>query len=974
MTKPPTRVRAPPAAPRINGARPIRPPRQVIFTIVSANYIAYAATLMQSVRTHHPQADRFVMLADTPQSFGTLDLAATVIGCDDLDIPLIENMKLWYSVIEFNTAIKPYAFCYLLERRGYDHVVYLDPDILLFAPLVPVFAGLADHSLILTPHMMQPLQDGREPSDLSIMKSGVYNLGFLAVARSDEILGFMGWWAERCLAYCRVDVPANIFTDQRWMDLAPVFVARTLILRDTACNVAYWNIGQRQVCGDATSGWTVDGAPLLFFHFSGIAPDDPASFSKHQNRFTIATLGDVASLCDLYRARVMANGFATYRQRQYGYARFANGRPIEEFMRSWIKRAIDDERLDPRIPLELSSEFFDEPDETAQARGITLTRFMYQFWLDRPDLQRVFDIHLDTGLEAFLEWFIGGDAQAQGIDGRSIAAGALLHDANAHAEAGTAGTATPPWAPVARTAGTIPSREAGSLLRGDVVAAMGHTDMRLPIQAALAWELRADLQRAFPIADIDTLQDYVAWAMTAGLAEGVVDRALLTPEFIAQVTRLSKVSAYYKDVPLTEGMLITRRIAIRRDHLMGWLRFPTDRNSRLAHGFWFAFIAHAQYGWPPAIAEQVRAFMHQPTDFTIDGYALNRAEMAIWEMRADLQRTFPLDDRLSAWKFVMWLLTQGFAEIGTDPADVDPRLAAMLQAPSTVHGDLPAALVMVHAARRDLQGIFDLESGSSRSTFLAWGKANLQSTYQGTPLGDLALAFANPDPPAVPPTAQAPAPIGHRATLALTGQWTARSGRGEDLRCSVLSLCQVGYRDFIIVDRDTGSLFAPNGSELPAGPLTVTTNIVHLNADTAYADWMFLDNAGVQADRTIGWWAWELDRLPRRWLHAFSFYDEIWASTAFARAAFAREGARPVRMVPMAVIAPPDVPPDRTRLGLPPDASVFLFMFDFRSYASRKNPEAAVQAFLSAFPIRPTTCAWSSRHRGVPARPSRGAG
>lgn len=43
-------------------------------------------------------------------------------------------------------------------------------------------------------------------------------------------------------------------------------------------------------------------------------------------------------------------------------------------------------------------------------------------------------------------------------------------------------------------------------------------------------------------------------------------------------------------------------------------------------------------------------------------------------------------------------------------------------------------------------------------------------------------------------------------------------------------------------------------------------------------------------------------------------------------------------------------PPERAALGLAPDATVFLFMFDFRSFASRKNPEAVVQAFLTAFP------------------------
>src|SRR5690349_15207593 len=109
--------------------------RRAIFTIVSANYIGFAATLMQSVRAQHPDVDRYTILSDAYQSFDDIDTASTLIGCDDLPIPLLNNMKLWYTVIEFNTAIKPSCFLYLFLDRGYDEVCYIDPDIYLFRPL-----------------------------------------------------------------------------------------------------------------------------------------------------------------------------------------------------------------------------------------------------------------------------------------------------------------------------------------------------------------------------------------------------------------------------------------------------------------------------------------------------------------------------------------------------------------------------------------------------------------------------------------------------------------------------------------------------------------------------------------------------------------------------------------------------------------------------------------------------------------------
>ena len=285
------------------------PRRRAIFTIVSCNYIAYAVTLMQSVRDFHPETDRFIVLADSYREFPGLDAAADLIFCDEIGIELISNMQLWYSVIEFNTAIKPFVFRHLFDRFAYDEVVYLDPDILLFRPMVEVFDGLGAHNIVLIPHIMEPLQDGKEPSDLSIMKSGVYNLGFLGVRNDPEARALIAWWGERCYLHCRVDVAGHMFTDQRWMDLAPTFVPNPLILRHPGYNVAYWNLAHRRMEQDGDGTWLVNGGPLVFFHFSGISPEDPTVFSKHQNRFTAETLGPVSALCEFYRQRVIANGW-----------------------------------------------------------------------------------------------------------------------------------------------------------------------------------------------------------------------------------------------------------------------------------------------------------------------------------------------------------------------------------------------------------------------------------------------------------------------------------------------------------------------------------------------------------------------------------------------------------------------------------------------------------------------------------------
>ncbi len=918
-------------------------PRRAIFTIASANYIAYAATLMQSVRAAEPDAARFIILADTPRSFAGLDLAATVIGCETLGIATLPAMQRLYSVLEFNTALKPFAFRHMFETLGFAEACYLDPDILVLAPLAPALDPLAQHSVVLTPHLSAPLDDGLEPSDLTILQSGVYNLGFAAMRDDADARRLLLWWGERCRLHCRVDLARHMFTDQRWMDLAPSFVPRLAILHHPGCNVAYWNLAHRMVETGADGAWRVNGEPLIFFHFSGLVPDDERLLSRHESRFRDAVPAPAAALARRYRDLLHANGWRRTRSLTYGFGSFADGRPIEPAMRRWLVRAVDEGRLDPATGLDVPSGFFDAPDETAAARGIALTRFMYQTWLDRADLRTVFDIHTEPGLDAYYTWFLGGDAAAEGVDGRSIAAARALRGG---ADPGAPALITarpPPWPSLAVEMWPGAASDALQLLHGDVSLPLGELALLLPRQAALSWERRPDLQAHFDLTRSERARAFLGWVITAAIDEGSVDPALFTDAFVAQISRGSYIAAQYGDMPLNEGMLLTREVQAHRANLARWQDFPTDRSARLSHGLWYAFLAARAYRWPSPMVAELRRYFAELTDISVLGFRFNRAEMALWETRADVQSAFPLADEDQRLGYLHWLVTSGLSELGLTLDAFDPRLAEFLAGPSPRLEGLPVALEMVRNTRPDLRALFDVATETGRTELAAWAKQNFASSYADYPLGTL-FARDLAQPAVIAPV--------HRARIGLTGWWRESTGRGEDVRATARALEAVAFTDWLGVDRADGSILRPDGTALPAGVrVEFEANILHLNAITAVEDVLFLRQHGVTAARSIGYWAWELEWLPRSWRHAYSFFDEIWAATEFARDAFAHAGLRPVRRVPMPVLPPAHEPrADRTVLGLPEDATVFLFMFDFRSYASRKNPEAVVQAFRTAFP------------------------
>jgi glycosyltransferase involved in cell wall biosynthesis len=118
--------------------------------------------------------------------------------------------------------------------------------------------------------------------------------------------------------------------------------------------------------------------------------------------------------------------------------------------------------------------------------------------------------------------------------------------------------------------------------------------------------------------------------------------------------------------------------------------------------------------------------------------------------------------------------------------------------------------------------------------------------------------------------------------------------------------------------------------------------------------WAF--RGGALKDRyRIGIWAWELEALPKGWIRMAAALNEIWAPSHFVADAITRSfrtaemSPIPVQVIPHPLPRMTDLRGDRKRFGLAPDQFVVLTMFDVKSTTSRKNPLAAIRAFIAAF-------------------------
>jgi glycosyltransferase involved in cell wall biosynthesis len=387
-------------------------------TIAAKNYLPFARVLARSFREHYPRGRFFVGLVDEiEEQFDPAVEPFEVIEARDLGIEDFAAFAFRYTILELSTAIKP-ALLRRLLALGAPKLLYFDPDILVASPLEEVRDLLDDGNVVLTPHLDQPIEDDRHPGELAILQSGAYNLGFIGLAASQETLRLLDWWHRRVYELCVVDIARGLFVDQKWIDLVPGLFQGVRVLAHPGHNVAYWNLHGRRIERSRSGGFTVNGLPLRFFHFSGFDPESPGAVSKHQNRFTLGDLGDARALYHDYRDRLFAAGYRETRSWPYAYGSFANGVRIPDAARVCYRSQASSARRrfgDPFATGEGS--FFRwmlDPVRADVPAGPS--RLLYTVYTSRPDLVESYPDIFDADVERFRDWVLGGGAWELGFD------------------------------------------------------------------------------------------------------------------------------------------------------------------------------------------------------------------------------------------------------------------------------------------------------------------------------------------------------------------------------------------------------------------------------------------------------------------------------------------------------------------------------------------------------------------------------
>lgn len=193
-------------------------------------------------------------------------------------------------------------------------------------------------------------------------------------------------------------------------------------------------------------------------------------------------------------------------------------------------------------------------------------------------------------------------------------------------------------------------------------------------------------------------------------------------------------------------------------------------------------------------------------------------------------------------------------------------------------------------------------------------------------------------------------------TITLAGHPYAPIGRGEDVRCTFRALRSVAAQPALF---DIYGLVSPDAEAAREfGPYLIDKlgllNIFHINGDEVERALNHLKRHRAGDSYDIVYPNWELASYPGEWARQLDRFDEIWAPSKFVQECLAASCTKPVILMPLATEVILTHFLGRRYFGITESDYVFLFFFDLRSYISRKNPGAVIEAFRRLIANRPS--------------------
>lgn len=233
-------------------------------TLFDSGYLLKGLAMIRSLARFCPEMKIHVLCMDDQTKSILERLNMSFINC--ITLTEVENEELLKAkadrgVAEYCWTLSSCFTWYVMQNYPeIDQLTYVDADLLFYSDVEPIFDEIGDASIAIIEHRFTERLKDREVN-------GRFCVEWVGFRRDVQGLACLSRWREQCIEWCYYRLEDGKMGDQKYLDEWPNLYSKCHIILHTGAGVAPWNYAQYSFGKLENEYITVEGAPLIFYHF-----------------------------------------------------------------------------------------------------------------------------------------------------------------------------------------------------------------------------------------------------------------------------------------------------------------------------------------------------------------------------------------------------------------------------------------------------------------------------------------------------------------------------------------------------------------------------------------------------------------------------------------------------------------------------------------------------------------------------------
>ncbi len=269
-------------------------------TLFDSGYLIKGLAMVRSLARYCQGAKIYVLCMDdqTRLILNRLDLPnVQCVSLAEVETDELLKAKSDRGVAEYCWTLSSCFTWHVMQSNSeIDFLTYVDADLLFYSDVQPLFEEIGDASIAIIEHRFTERLKDREVN-------GRFCVEWDSFRRDEQGLACLSRWREQCIEWCYYRLEEGKMGDQKYLDEWPQRYSSCHILMHPGAGIAPWNYAQYRFDKDALGNITVDGLPLIFYHFHQFQLLENGRFDRLSTFYT-SECAEPAAIYEYYEAEL----------------------------------------------------------------------------------------------------------------------------------------------------------------------------------------------------------------------------------------------------------------------------------------------------------------------------------------------------------------------------------------------------------------------------------------------------------------------------------------------------------------------------------------------------------------------------------------------------------------------------------------------------------------------------------------------